>query len=1199
MKTEHHRFRNSIGLMIASLSVVLAVSLGLPCLSAFAEGGNVVSSEQHTSASSQNESSKSPSSDMTDQSNQSDSPSTVDQSSGDESAPADSNADDSSSDAGQTPSTIDTGTFFVTSALSGHRVLDMTSGSTAPKTKVQLYARNETPAQQFIVEDLGEGSYAFKNVKSGLYLAYPSDTQKFSDLPSIVQVDRAADGFGISWHVFATDGGYRISPSVDDDYSLDIAGGSDADHAAIRLYRANGTKAQLFTFELSKREIMSRLAADHEGDLSDGTYLFRSSKNNHQAIDVASGSKSSGANIQLYALNGSAAQLWKVSHDDNGFVTLKSNVSGLVLDVNGGNSSSGTNVQQYASNGSLAQKWVAVKDESGNYKFVSALDPYVCLDLSSGSTSNGTNIQIWSDNGSSAQRWSVMDLTQARSDLDTLASQNQSLVPDGRYIIALQVASKRALDVASGSKDDGANVRSYVSNMTLAQRWDISHDANGYLIIKNAQSGKVLDVSGGSLAAGTNIEQYASNGTRAQRWIATPGSIEGTFVLRSALYPDLVFDVSGGSGSSGANVQTYWSNGTAAQSVRFISLKPQVDPCDDLQLDGWFTVSPARDTSKVFDIASGSTSNGANVQLFGANGTFAQDYSFEYHDGYYLIVSAQSGKALDVDGGNLCPGTNVQQWDAGKGNSNQLFSAVKNDDGSYSFINKASGLALCVKGSNVETAVPSSSSEQRFNLTKKVSLLPEGYYAIAASSNTSAVLDVASGSTSDGANVQIYGSNRTLAQKWRIAKVADRDNTYTIESLLSGKVLTADGSGNVCVRGRSNSDSQYWTAEIGNGKVILSNVANGKVLDISGGSTNNGANVQTYKANGTAAQSFKLVGCSSFEAGAYTVLLASARSKALDVSSGSRSNGANIQIWDSNGSGAQKWYVTANSDGTYSFQNCRSKKYLDVLNAQGASGANVQQWQGNGSVAQRWRVEYTGNGGFAIRSALNPSLVLDVSGGSTANGANVQIYAANGSAAQSYTFAQTSYSPEPVNLAVPVYNQYSVGLPNGCESAALTNVLNYYGFGIGPCEMADRWIPRSSYDFVWHFWGDPHSYSNGNEICAPGLTQSANNFLASRGSRLRAYDVSGTSLYDLCKYLDDGNPVIIWTTVHQQNIGNIYARSGNYFACSNSHTVVLKGYDPQTNKVMLSDTIDGYTTWDRGWIAWVYQRRGAQAVVIK
>lgn len=495
--------------------------------------------------------------------------------------------------------------------------------------------------------------------------------------------------------------------------------------------------------------------------------------------------------------------------------------------------------------------------------------------------------------------------------------------------------------------------------------------------------------------------------------------------------------------------------------------------------------------------------------------------------------------------------------------------------------------------------IPSDSASQRLAFTKLTSLLPEGFFTISNSASSSAVLDVASGSASDGANVQLYGSNKSIAQKWKVAKVADRDNTYTVESLVSGKVLTADEDGNVCVRSFDNGDAQLWTAQIDKGGINFVNVATGKVLDAVGGSTSNGTNIRLYDPNGTLAQSFKLSACSLVDSGTYVIAAASNRSKVLDVASGSRSNGANVQLWSSNDSGAQKWNVSVNSDGTISIQNCRSKKYLDVLNAQGASGANVQQWQGNGSSAQRWRVDYVGGGSFVIRSALNDSLVLDVNGGAFNDGANIQIYAANGSDAQGFYFAQTSYTPEAVDLAVPVYNQYSVGLPNGCESAALTNVLNYYGFGVGPCEMADRWIPRSSWDFVWCFWGDPHSYNNGNEICAPGLNRAANNFLASRGSNLRSYDVSGTSLYDLCNYLDDGHPVIIWTTVHQGNVGYIYARQGGYFACVNSHTVVLKGYNPQTNKVMISDTIDGYTTCDRDWIAWVYQRRGAQAVVIK
>ncbi|MGE9980852.1 RICIN domain-containing protein [Collinsella sp. SGI.184] len=97
------------------------------------------------------------------------------------------------------------------------------------------------------------------------------------------------------------------------------------------------------------------MAAAHASDLADGTYLIRSAKSSWQTLDVAGGSKVSGANIQLYVLNASPAQTWMVSHDTDGFITLTCKGSGLVLDVSGGSAQSGTYVQQYSSNGSAAQ----------------------------------------------------------------------------------------------------------------------------------------------------------------------------------------------------------------------------------------------------------------------------------------------------------------------------------------------------------------------------------------------------------------------------------------------------------------------------------------------------------------------------------------------------------------------------------------------------------------------------------------------------------------------------------------------------------------------------------------------------------------------------------------------------------------------------------------------------------------------------
>ena len=539
--------------------------------------------------------------------------------------------------------TLDAGTYFLTSTLSGHRVLDVPGGSVSAGAAIQLYGRNETAAQQFVLVDLGSRQYAFKNIKSGLYLCYPNDASRFSDHPRLTQNTGDDDAWGFAWHARQVGGGYVFSPVIDDDFAIDIAGASDSNGTEIRLYQSNESVAQTFTLEKTKAAILAELAAAHASDLADGTYYIRSAKSSWQTLDVAGGSRSSGSNVQIYALNATGAQTWTVSHDQNGFVTLTNSGSGLVLDVSGGSAQSGTNVQQYASNGSAAQKWVAVKD-GVSIKLVSALDPSICLDIAGGNTSNGTNVRTWLDNGTTPQRWTFFNLDVQREQLDALAQQNAGNIADGRYVLALGVGGAKVLDVNGGSKANGGNVQSYVSNMTAAQQWDISHDELGYLIIKNVSSGKVLDIAGGSCTLGTNIQQYSSNGSRAQRWIAVPSVPGGSFRLQSAVLPDLVLDVAGGSSSNGANIQTYVSNGTVAQNVRFVSAVPEVAPSDDFGLDGWFTISLASDSSRVFDISGGSSSNGANVQTYAANGTFAQVFKFVYEHGYYRIVNAQSGK---------------------------------------------------------------------------------------------------------------------------------------------------------------------------------------------------------------------------------------------------------------------------------------------------------------------------------------------------------------------------------------------------------------------------------------------------------------------------------------------------------------------------------------------------------------------------
>ena len=74
-----------------------------------------------------------------------------------------------------------------------------------------------------------------------------------------------------------------------------------------------------------------------------------------------------------------------------------------------------------------------------------------------------------------------------------------------------------------------------------------------------------------------------------------------------------------------------------------------------------------------------------------------------------------------------------------------------------------------------------------------------------------------------------------------------------------------------------------------------------------------------------------------------------------------------------------------------------------------SNGANVQQWDWNGSDAQLWSILPVGTDGWKI-IGKGSGKALDVAGASTADGANVRIWNDNGSSAQIWHFVNSSLS---------------------------------------------------------------------------------------------------------------------------------------------------------------------------------------------
>ena len=64
-----------------------------------------------------------------------------------------------------------------------------------------------------------------------------------------------------------------------------------------------------------------------------GYFEVRSAASAGRALDVAGGSSSNGANVQLYNVNSTAAQAWYVQHVGGGWYRLSNDGSGKALEA--------------------------------------------------------------------------------------------------------------------------------------------------------------------------------------------------------------------------------------------------------------------------------------------------------------------------------------------------------------------------------------------------------------------------------------------------------------------------------------------------------------------------------------------------------------------------------------------------------------------------------------------------------------------------------------------------------------------------------------------------------------------------------------------------------------------------------------------------------------------------------------------------
>lgn len=468
-------------------------------------------------------------------------------------------------------------------------------------------------------------------------------------------------------------------------------------------------------------------------EMSNGTYEIVSSMNNNKVLDIKSGSKNSGAYVQLYNWNGSVAQQYNIQKNQKGYYTIKNVGSGLYIGIQTDWKTMGNNNRfvQGVNASSKAGQFIFTRNSNGHWVISSAWDSRYVMDLSGASLNNGTKIQIYTSHGTGAQEWKLLNIQTIRDGLDTLASQNKNVLADGVYFISSSANTSYVLDVSGGSLNNNANVQLYHNHGTNAQGWRVSHDAMGYVTFTNVGSNKVLDISSGIASNNRNIQQYESNGSYAQKWIVVKDG--NGYKIVSAIVDNYVLDLSGGRVEDRRNIQLYQSHGTNAQRWCFSKFETERDKLNNMAKtynsdieEATYVISNFAYPSFVIDVSGGQKTNNRNVQIYQSNDTNAQKWYLKKDSiGYITFMNVNSDKALDVSGGIAANNRNVQQYQS-NGSYAQKWIAKKNSDGSITF----------------------------------VSALDSNF-----------VLDISSGIVRNNKNIQLYQSNNSIAQKFKLTRV--------------------------------------------------------------------------------------------------------------------------------------------------------------------------------------------------------------------------------------------------------------------------------------------------------------------------------------------------------------------------------------------------------------------------------------------
>ncbi|MDE6835016.1 MAG: RICIN domain-containing protein [Ruminococcus sp.] len=158
--------------------------------------------------------------------------------------------------------------------------------------------------------------------------------------------------------------------------------------------------------------------------------------------------------------------------------------------------------------------------------------------------------------------------------------------------------------------------------------------SDGWYYIKNINSQKYIDVAGAKGVNGANVIQYQGNGGSNQKWyVKNLGN--NVITLQSGVGNNLMLDIVNGANEDGANVQLWEANGATAQQFKVVKSSDNV----------FCLLTENSGESKAVDVYGWSADNNGNINQWSYNGLACQQFKFEATSNGSAPASSSSGSS--------------------------------------------------------------------------------------------------------------------------------------------------------------------------------------------------------------------------------------------------------------------------------------------------------------------------------------------------------------------------------------------------------------------------------------------------------------------------------------------------------------------------------------------------------------------------